>query len=89
MQGKVNLSDKSPYVISAASSIENGYSYQLCFVCNIRTNVFRYKHLVITGKPNGEKERKVKYIKASIKSISSMGLMKIEFSELMNTNFTL
>ena len=83
------MSDKSPFIIFAATNIEKGYNYKLCFECRIRDNVFTYNKLAISGESNETEERKVKYCKASIKSISSLGLMKIEFSEMMNTNFTL
>ena len=89
MQPHVSLLKKSPFTILAASNINDGYSYRFCFECKVGTNNFHYKPLIVTAWSSKNKERKVKNCSANIKSVDSMGLMEVEFSELMNTNFTL
>ena len=58
----------------------------MCIECRVDSYYFHSKKLVIIAKKKGqEEERCFSYIK----SISSMGLMEIEFSEKMNTNLTI
>ena len=77
---------KSPFQIKAITDNENGYESYYCLECRVGENAFQNTPLVVIASKKFEKfERCSSYIK----SISSLGIMEIEFSEPMKTNLTM
>ena len=58
----------------------------MCIECRVDSYSFHSEQLVVVA---NKKEQKEERCFSYIKSISSMGLMEIEFSEKMNTNLTI
>ena len=80
------ITKSNPFFILTATNKDAGFKYRICYQCFIGKNVFHHKQAVIQllGKDQVLKEEKK--FSAKIKHVSQLGIMTIEFSELMNTN---
>ena len=81
----MTISEKSPFQILATTDNEAGYVLRLCLKCTAGSQNFHSKPLVIVANKKG---KDTKRCTSFIKSISSIGLMEIEFSHQMNEGFS-